>query len=394
MFRARKRDQAILLPAIGAQLIATTGIFIVPVLLDALQKGGLSASAAGLLFGLELVISALTTLLLPTLSPPHSFRRGALAGGLLAVLGNALSLVSPTLGLLVVARSMVGFGAGVVLAEATMVVAHGSDRERLIAAITVASIVNAAFWLAILPYTVDALGYRGPYVCLCSICVVSTCLLIRLPAPPARRRASQSARRPAWRVTWVLVALAIFATQLGQGAFWAIEESLGGFAGLGAHATATVLSVCTLLLLVGAVGVAWAGTRFGRFAPLLVLTAVNAVAVLVVVVLRDPTVFIAANVVQAVTNLSSVIYQLGLAASLDRSGRVASAGTALITLGNGIGPSLSTSVLAALGGTGVAGLLVCIYGSAIALYCLVRPRIGRGESTANAVAAEVNVVRR
>jgi len=391
MFRGRKRDRAILIPAIGAQLIATTGMFIVPVLLDALQKGGVRAPAAGLLFGLELVTSALTTLSLPSLCPPHGFRRGALAGGALAILGNALSLVSPSFGLLAVARFTAGLGSGVVLAEATMVVARGSDRERLIAAITVASIVNAAIWLVILPYTVDVLGYRGPYACLTLICVASTGLLARLPSPPVRRRSSAPTRRPAWRGTWVLVALAIFATQLGQGAFWALEETLGAVAGLGEHAISVLLSLSTLLLLVGAVAVAWAGTRLGRFTPLLLLTAVNAASILAVVTLASPTMFIAANAVQAVTNLSSVIYQLGLAASLDRGGRVVSAGTALITLGNGIGPSLSTSLDASFGSAGVAALLLVLYGSAVALYVGVRPRIARSSAAGNSLTPGINV---
>jgi predicted MFS family arabinose efflux permease len=379
MIRGRRRDRAILVPAIGAQLIATTGIYIVPVLLDALQRGGLPATTAGLLFSLELIASALTTLLLPTLCPPHSFRRGALLGGLVAILGNALTLISPVFLPLLAARLIAGFGAGIVAAEATMVVARGFDRERLIAAITIASIVNAAFWLVVLPYTVDALGYRGPYVCLLLICLASTYLLTRLPSPRLRRAADRPVRSSPWCATWILAAVAIFATQLGQGAFWSLEETFGAAAGLGRHAIAMLLSLVTLLLLAGAMGVAWAGTRFGRFAPLLVLTGINALSILAVALLAHPAAFIAANLVQSVTNLSSVIYQLGLAASFDRSGRVVAAGTALITLGNGIGPTLSTSLHAAFGIGGVGLLLLVLNGLAVALYCLVRVRVARGE---------------
>jgi predicted MFS family arabinose efflux permease len=379
MIRGRRRDRAILLPAIGAQLITTTGMFIVPVLLDALQRGGLRATTAGLLFSLELTASAVTTLLLPTLCRPHSFRRGALLGGLLAILGNALTLITPAYLPLLIARLITGFGAGIVAAEATMVLARGFDRERLIAAITIAAIVNAAFWLVILPYTVDVLGYRGPYVCLLLICLGGTYLLARLPSPKLRRIVARPVRGGPWRMLWVLVAVAIFATQLGQGAFWGLEETFGAAAGVERHAVAMLLSLVTLLLLAGAMGVAWAGTRFGRFAPLLLLTGVNAMSILAIALLAHPAVFIAANLVQSVTNLSSVIYQLGLAASLDRSGRVVAAGTALITLGNGIGPSLSTSLHAAFGTGGVGLLLLGLYGLAIALYCLVRVRVARGE---------------
>jgi len=378
MSRAPKRDRAILIPAIGAQLISNTSIFIVPVLLDALQRVGLSGAAAGSLFSLELVASALTTLLVPIVCPPHSFRRGALLGGALAILGTMLTMVSPVFASLVVARLIAGFGAGLAAAEATMVVARGFDRERLIATLTIVSIVNAACWLAILPYFLDAFGYRGPYGCLLLVCLLGTFLLIRLPSPIRHRSGDHRARHGGWQWSWLLVAGAIFLTQLGQGAFWSLEEGFGAAAGFADHTIGLILSLATLFLLVGAVGVAWAGTRLGRFAPLLVLTLINALSILAVVMIADRTVFIVANLVQSVTNLSSVIYQLGLAASLDRSGRLVSVGTGLLTLGNGIAPSLSTGLDAAYGTGSVGLLLLVLNGLALALYCLVGLRFTSG----------------
>jgi predicted MFS family arabinose efflux permease len=375
MIQVPRRDKAILVPAIGAQLIATTSMYIAPVLLDALQRGGLSGGTAGILFSFELVVSALTTLLVPTVCPPHSARRGALLGGALAILGAVLTMISPAFAALLVARLIAGAGAGIVAAEATMVVARGIDRERLIAALTIVAILNAAFWLVVLPYAADRFGYRGPYGGLLLISLAGAFLLTRLPSPTMRRpekgMGGRQAQRGPWRGSWVLVAGAIFLTQLGQGAFWSLEETFGAAAGLSGHVIGLLLSLVTLFLLVGAMGAAWAGASLGRFAPLLALTLANAVAVLAVVMIATPAVFVAANLAQSVTNLSSVIYQLGLAASLDRSGRVVSAGMGLVTLGNGIGPSLSASLHDAFGIAGVGLLLFILYGLALALYGLV-----------------------
>lgn len=382
MRRAPKRDRAILVPAIGAQLIATTGMYIVPVLLDALRtSGGLDEATAGFLFTIELVASALTTLVVSAWMPAHSLRRGALIGGMLALAGGALTLVSPALPPLIVARLLTGIGGGIVVAEATAVLARGLDRERLIANLTIIAILNAAFWLAVLPYAVDAFGYRGPYAALLLLCLVGTFLLLRLPAPPVRR--SVGIGRTRWRLPALLVALAIFATQLGQGAFWSLEEVFGARAGLSDHAVGLLLSVVTLFLLVGAVAAAWAGARFGRMAPILVLTGINALSILVVAGIADPAVFVAANLVQSVTNLSSVIYQLGFAASLDRFGRLVAASTGLVTLGNGIGPSLSTSLNGALGAVSVGVAVLVLNGLACALFCVVglRPGAAAAEMT-------------
>jgi predicted MFS family arabinose efflux permease len=388
MIRASKRDRAILVPAIGAQLISTTSMYIAPVLLDALQQTGLSSGSAGVLFSLELVISALTTLLVATACPPHPARKGAMLGGLLAILGAALTMVSPSFPVLLAARSIAGCGAGIVAAEATMVVARGLDRERLIALLTIVAILNAAFWLAILPYGIDRLGYRGPYGALLLIAFAGVFLLARLPSPTRRLR--REASRNSWRAPWVLVAAAIFATQVGQGAFWSLEEVFGAAAGLSGHIVGVLLSLVTLFLLVGAVGSAWAGGRFGRFAPMLGLTLVNAVAILVVVTIADPPVFVAANFAQSVTNLSSVIYQLALAASLDRSGRLVSAGMGLVTLGNGVGPALSTNLHDAFGIAGVAVFLAALYGLALVLYGVVGLRSTADRHTATSSIAPIN----
>ena len=108
------------------------------------------------------------------------------------------------------------------------------------------------------------------------------------------------------------------------------EESVGAF-----------LSLATLLLLVGVIGTAWTVCAPGRFGPLFALTIVNVLSILAITYATDPTIYIAANVVQAITNLSSLVYQLGLAAALDRSGRLFAAANGLVGLGNGLGPAIA-----------------------------------------------------
>jgi predicted MFS family arabinose efflux permease len=375
----QKRDRMILLPVIGAQLIVMTSMFLMPVLIDTLEvHAGLSGKAAGLLLSMELAVSALTTLSLSTWIRGHSARRWALAGGLLTIVGTALSLVSPALPALFATRLLAGIGAGVVGAEATSVLSLGADRERLIAIVTIASIVDAAFWLAVLPYWVDRIGYRAPYACLLLICLCGTFLLLRLPTHSARQRSTGPALRAPFSFSALLVVTAIFLTQLGQGAFWSMEEDYGSRAGFNSHAIGIILSVSTLLLLLGAVGAACAGNRFGRFNSLLIVIALNAFSILLVSTAAVHWVYLAANILQAVTNLSAVIYQLGLAAYLDRCGRVVAVSTALVTLGNGVGPGLAASLSGVFGAPFIGVLVLAINCAALALYCTVKLR-GVGE---------------
>jgi predicted MFS family arabinose efflux permease len=371
----QKRDRMILFPAAGSQLIVTTSLFLMPLLIETLKtKAGLSGKIASLLLSMELAVSALTTLCFSAWVRKRSAQHWALAGGLLTVMATALTLVSPALPVLFVTRLLAGIGAGVVAAEATSVLSRGVDRERLIAIVTIVSITNAAFWLAVLPYIIDRLGYRGPYACLLLICVIGTFLLRRLPSFATRHDSLQQASHSRIAVSAVFVVLAIFLTQLGQGAFWSMEEAYGSRAGFNSYGIGVVLSASTLLLLAGAVGAAWISNRFGRFKSLIVLVAINAVSIVFVSMIAAHWIYIAANVLQSITNLSSVIFQLGLAASLDRSGRVVAVSTGLVTLGNGLGPSLSASLSGTLGVPFVGVVVLVLNCVALAFYCAVKLR--------------------
>jgi len=365
----------ILLPAIGSQLIVTTGLFLMPLLIDTLEVHvGLSAKIAGFLLSIELAASALTNLCLSAWARNHSARHWALAGGLLTIVATAFTLISPALPALFASRLLAGIGEGIVGADAMSVLSRAIERERLIAILTIVSIVDAAFWLVVVPYMVDQLGYRAPYICLLLICLVGTYLLRRLPSASTRAAVARPASRMPFALPAVLAVAAVFLTQLGQGAFWSMEETYGRFAGFNHHAIGMILSAATLLLLLGAVAAAWAGNRFGRFTSLFVLVALNALSILFVSTIPVHWVYVAANVLQSITNLSSVIYQLALAASLDRMGRAVAVSTALVTLGNGIGPGLSAILSAAYGAPSVGVFVLAFNAVALGLYCMARLR--------------------
>jgi MFS family permease len=79
-----------------------------------------------------------------------------------------------------------------------------------------------------------------------------------------------------------------------------MEETYGRYAGFNGHVIGILLSAVALLLLLGAVGAAWASDRFGRFTSLLILIALNAVSILLVSTLAFHWMYIAANVLQSV----------------------------------------------------------------------------------------------
>jgi predicted MFS family arabinose efflux permease len=378
MARPVRRDAAILFPAVGAQLVATTGAFVLPFVVGALMSGaGFDEQSAGFLISFEAIAAALTTVALSASPFRRSRRRLAIVGAVLAIAGNAGSLVSPDLVLLVVSRLTAGIGAGIVVSETAAVVGRALDRERLISALTIAAVLNGSIWLYVIPNAPHELGYRGPYLALLLTCLVGTILLQRLPSPPMRHTATAHRSTSPTATLGLAVLPAIFLTQLGQGSFWTLVAIYGANAGLKEEAIGAFLSMATLLLLVGVVGTAVAGTRFGRFGPMFALTIINVVAIVAISFAKDPTVYVAANVVQAITNLSSLVYQLGLAAAVDRSGRLFAAANGLVALGNGVGPAVAGAIAQPFGAPTVGVAVVAFNLAALALYAAVAAGVAR-----------------
>lgn len=346
-----RRDNLILWPAIGSQLVVTTGLFIAPVVITVLLgSAGFGEESAGTILSIEMVASAATTLTVSAWSLPVSARLVALAGTLLCLAGNLLSLVTPDFLPLAFARVIAGIGAGIVAAEVSKVVARARNRETLFSLMTIAGIVNGSVWLAVIPQLAGILGYRGAYLCVAIAVLIGAVLLWRLPAPRAAATLSMRAGSPGARgLPAVLILAATLATQLGQGTFWTLVGVYGANAGLSDETVGLFLSVATLLLLLGVIGTAWAGSRFGLFLPITVLIVLNALSIAVIAMVPDAFAYVTANILQSVTNLSSVVLLLSLAAGMDRSGRLVAASSGLITLGNGIGPYVAGSIAAAWG---------------------------------------------
>ncbi|MCE9522432.1 MAG: hypothetical protein K8S25_08380, partial [Alphaproteobacteria bacterium] len=112
--------------------------------------------------------------------------------------------------------------------------------------------------------------------------------------------------------------------------------------------------------------------------PMFLLMAINVMSIVAISYASDPTVYFAANVVQAVTNLSSLVYQLGLVAAVDRaSGRLFAAANGLVALGNGLGPAVAGALAQPFGAPNVALAVVAFNFAAFALFGLIAFGVSR-----------------
>ena len=416
MGRRPRRDRSILLPAIGGQLVASTGLFVLPFTVVALlaSGNGFDERSAGVLVSLESIAAALTTVVLAAWTQRHCRRRVALTGAGLAIVANVVAWLvlgnetgSNTNGVLIGARLLAGVGAGIVMAEVAAIVARGLDRERLIASLSIASIINGSLWIYLIPNAPEWAMPGAPYLAMLLASVVGLLLLFRLPAPVMRfrlpvphapvdalprpevipkprpeiiRRGKLSPDPTDGRFSGAVRAVVlpgVLLTQLAQGAFWTFVAVYGANAGVGDEDIGSLLSVMTLLLLVGVVGTAALGGRFGRFPPLFLLTVINVVSIVAITYAHDPLVYTIANVIQAITNLSSLVYQLGLAAALDRSGRLFTAANGLVGLGNGLGAAVAGAIAFQFGAAHIGLAVVLFNGIALACYSMISLGVSR-----------------
>ena len=364
-------------------MIVSTGLFVAPFTVVALlHGGGFDEQSAGFLVSLEALAASITTIGLSAWSRPRSRRRFALGGALLLILGNALAwavMGSWQIELLIAARLMAGIGAGVVTAEVSAVVARSLDRERMISMLSIVAVLNGSLWIYLIPQAPTGLGVGAPYAAMLIAAGLGVLLLTRLPAPvfrSPRLLAPQMVSGVDSRLGAVVLP-GVFLTQLGQGAFWTFIAIYGTNAGLAEQDIGGLLSVMTLLLLVGVGGTAAIGSRLGRFMPMFVLTTINVLSIVAITYSNDSTVYVVANVVQAVTNLSSLVYQLGLAAAIDRSGRIFTAANGLVGLGNGLGAAVAGSIAVQFGVAEVGAAVVAFNVLALACYAVIRIAVTR-----------------
>lgn len=373
------RDTALLPPATGAQIVLTTSLFLAPITVALLMRGGYSEQSAGALISAEIGISALTILFMSSGRWRHPLRSQASIGAAITLAGNLFSIVAPDFWSLLACRVLVGGGAGIFAAACVMLVARSRKPGRIFSLVTVSVILNGSLWLMVVPFLSQFFGLRTPFVCLSVVCALGLAISFRLPA----KRLGKEPRKvivgkPEHYSSGRFLLGATLLTQIGQGAFWAFVGTFGESAGVGSQTIGMFLSIANLLLIAGVIGSSWSSERFGIFRPLLILIAVNALSILLIATLHITKLFYLGNIFQALSNLSAVVLLLGLAASFDRSGRLVAAASGLVTLGNGFGPVLGGIVSSEYGAAGVGWFVLALNVLAIAALVIVSRTLARG----------------
>jgi len=145
-------------------------------------------------------------------------------------------------------------------------------------------------------------------------------------------------------VAAVLTLGSMFAYSVSDQALWQFSYDIAVDHGIPYDQVRYLLGVSTFAGLAGGAVAAWLGTRAGRLLPLVAGSLVSLTGRWVYISANTPEFLVLGSLLWGLGFYFVSPYQIGVAAALDRRGRLAVAATALINLGYGIGPTLGGRV--------------------------------------------------
>jgi predicted MFS family arabinose efflux permease len=327
------------LATFAASGVGYLGSSAAPVIVQALIDAGLSHRQAGDLGTIELM-----TLLLAMLGLVGS----ALADGYLPMIAG---------------RLLIGSGSGLAIAGANAAIASRADAERIFAIIwTMGGAITALLAIG-LPKLVVGGNFPLGFGVLLALCFAAVPLIFWIPPRPAASEARAAfvtvaavAESPGTRGALpgaisaprvglldplnILTLLGIFVYSLAEMALWQFSFDIAVDNGIPYERVGYFLGVTGFVGLSGGAIAAWMGLRFRRVAPIVIGSLLSVVGRGIYITATSSEALFVAALFWGIGFYFVSPYQIGLAAALDRSGRVAVASAGVSNLGYGLGPTL------------------------------------------------------
>ncbi|MEV0442461.1 MFS transporter [Streptomyces spectabilis] len=378
------RRTAVLTLGVAVALIAGAtlgngGANLMPLFIDDFSaRFGLGDSGAGLVGAAQLMATAVVTLRLAGRAARPGRVRMTRTGLAVAGAGFVGATAASDLPTLILANLVIGAGLGAVYAAATAAIAATDDADKASAVTIAGTVAVTALLIMAVPAANHSLGEGTGFLVMALWCLLAWPLVRGLPDGPATATpavpgtgigtgigtetgAAPEAQGPTRTATpsWVLLGAIALLWAVTQGA-WAYASVFGReHAGMSASAVSVVLAVSGVVALVGAALGPVAARRFGRTRSLAAFIVAQALSMAVLVLTRDPVLFVVAAVLWQACQLAVLVQTLAAAALLDPSGRLVASLSGASALGTGIGP-LAVGAVLDTAGAGVLGVLLAL----------------------------------
>jgi predicted MFS family arabinose efflux permease len=328
----------------------------------------------GLMFTQELTVYALAALFVAGPLSRVSRVKAAAFGGLVLLTVNLVSAYTDSFEVLRVTRLLAGFAGGLIGAAGTASAASSLNPQRIFAIVGVSWGLIAAIQLMVVPYLTVPFGAAGGYYGMAGAVVLVLPMILWLNPPRAHEIAQNNevleqdlslferlterlGVRDAPNARFaILVMVALFIYEIGQGATQVFLEQFGLRTGLEEYRIGQILGITAFIGLTGGVFAAWLGGRFGNLRPIIAGIIFNAVFASALALGTSPVMFGASYLGWNVAYYFLVPYMLGVLAEMDDRGRWAVAADAVWWLGAAPGAAVGGILVETGGYTALAGL--------------------------------------
>lgn len=343
--------------AAAAYGVGLLGLWALPFLISAIIHDlHFNEAQAGLLMSAEFGFTMLASLLVAPFMGRAPRRTLALGGALLAIAANLASAHLDNLYALTAMRCVAGIGAGLALACGNAAVSSAKHPDRVAGHMNVLSVLLMIVVMLGYAKVMALYGLSGLYYAMAATMAV---MLLAIPAMQQRAPVAE----PVVTVTGskgqgsvllslpaICMMLAMFVFQARDTMGWAFVERIGTLVGYSGDELGVLLSVQSVVGLIGPLLAAMIGKRFGMSTPvILAVLLTGATSLSYVLGEHSKTLYTAGVMTICITYFYALSYLTGLAAELDREGRVVAAAGSFLSLGLAVGPAISGGLIS-LGG--------------------------------------------
>lgn len=348
----KKRQSSTLLSQVAIVMLTNPGgiaMVITPAVLNAfVAEGRLTSLQAATLGPSELVAMSIA-LVAVSMSIARLDRRWMAAAGILAaVVGNLLSMFAPVFALVLSSRLLVGLGEGTLTALAVASIAGTKSPDRVLGAAVTSNLIVSAIFFYIASRIDPASGIKpvlSIIVAIEIICGLMVPFFPRQSSTAPKQLSVQQSGNAGSMVPAILGLTAMLLFLAGVGSVWPFVGIIGITQGIDAQVVASALARAGIAGILGGACVSWLGNRWGRLGPLIVGSTVIGAAMLLLLKLSSPGLYVANLCVFMFCWILSIPFYMGVLAKMDVSGRLVGLSVAMQTGGIAVGQALSASLM-------------------------------------------------
>ena len=321
-----------------------------PYLIGSVADGmGLGVDQAGLIGSAELLIVALSAFAISAKVRVLPRRKVALLGGVIAIVGHSLSLLTNSIEALIICRALAGVGAGMTLAIGNACLAASHDPSKAYGQVMMLLATVTAGIIVSLGYSTEIWSYYGVFGTQAIVVALMLIPMSFLPEGDETQPEDDVSQGRVPMLPATLIVVGILLWHFCDNSIWGFSERIGNKIGMEPAAIGWLLGGGLFVGVIGGFIASSIGTRYGRIWPVCVGIAVAVACISVITSTAIIPTYTASILTYIVSFMFITSYIYGLAGELDHHGRVMAAASGAGNLGVALAPFLSGKLIASGG---------------------------------------------